>query len=120
VATIGNSGAIYGILLAFGLLYPNRTVYFSLLFPIPARIFVLIMGAIAFLSAIGGARDTVAHVAHLGGMVFGYVYLRHRPAIFNVDWGASYRNWRLRRARRKFEVYRRRHDRGDGGGGWVN
>ena len=54
-ATIGASGAIYGVLLAFGLLYPNRTIYVFLMFPIPARIFVLIMGVIAFLSAVAGS-----------------------------------------------------------------
>jgi membrane associated rhomboid family serine protease len=117
--TIGASGAIYGLLLAFGLLYPHRTVYFGMIFPIPARIFVLILGVIAFLSAIGGRGSNVAHVAHLGGMVFGYFYLRYKPDFLDIDWLASYRRWRLRRAQRKFEVYMRKRDR-PGGGGWVN
>src|ERR1039457_6143211 len=51
--TIGASGAIYGLLLAFGLMYPNRTVLMSFFFPIKAKYFVMIMGAIAFLSSIG-------------------------------------------------------------------
>ena len=118
-ATIGASGAIYGVLLAFGLLYPNRTILFALVFPIPARIFVAILGAIAFLSAIGGPRDTVAHVAHLGGMVFGYFYLRHRPSFLDIDWADSYRRWQRRRAQRKFQVYMKKRNR-PGGDDWVN
>ncbi len=118
-ATIGASGAIYGVLLAFGLLYPHRTILFALVFPIPARVFVLILGAIAFLSTIAGTRDTVAHVAHLGGMVIGYFYLRHRPAFLDIDWTDSFRRWQRRRAQRKFEVYMKKRDR-PGGGGWVN
>ena len=117
-ATIGASGAIYGVLLAFGLLYPNRTILFALFIPIPARVFVMILGAIAFLSSITGAQDTVAHVAHLGGMVFGYFYLRHRPSALNIDWADSYRRWQRRRAQRKFEVYLKKKDR-PGGGPWV-
>ena len=119
VATIGASGAIYGVLLAFGLLYPNRTIYFMLMFPIPARIAVAIMGAIAFLSAFGGAGGGVAHFAHLGGMVIGYFYLRHRPSALDIDWLGSYRQWQLRRARRKFQVYMKKRDRG-GGDRWVH
>jgi membrane associated rhomboid family serine protease len=120
IPTIGASGAIYGVLLAFGLLYPHRTVYFGLIFPIPARVFVAILGAIAFLSAIGGPGSNVAHVAHLGGMAFGYFYLKYKPEFLDIDWMASYRRWRLRRAQRKFKVYMRKRDRSGGGGGWVN
>ena len=117
-ATIGNSGAVYGILLAFGLLYPDRPIYFWMLFPIPARIFVLILGVIAFLSTIGSSGSQVAHVAHLAGMAFAWIYLRHRPKFLNVDWLASYQQWRLRRSRRRFEVYMKKRDRQ--GGGPVN
>ncbi len=118
VPTIGASGAIYGVLMAYGLLYPHRKIYMWFLLPIPARVFVLIMGAIAFLSAIGGGSN-VAQFAHLGGMLFGYFYLRYKPEVLDIDWLASYRRWRLRRAQRKFEVYMRKRDR-PGGGGWVN
>ena len=118
-ATIGASGAIYGVLLAFGLLYPNRTIYFMMMFPIPARIAVAIMGAIAFLSALGGPGGGVAHFAHLGGMVIGYFYLRHRPGFLDIDWLGSYRQWQRRRARRRFQVYMKKRDR-QGGSGWVN
>jgi membrane associated rhomboid family serine protease len=116
--TIGASGAIYGVLLAFGLLYPNRTILFALFIPIPARVFVMILGAIAFLSSITATGDTVAHVAHLGGMVIGYFYLRRRPSALNIDWADTYRRWQRRRAQRKFEVYLKKKDR-PGGGPWV-
>src|SRR5437879_9321472 len=65
--TIGASDANYGLLLAFGMLYPDRTVLMSFLFPIKAKYFVMIMGAIAFLSSIGTAGSRVSNVAHLGG-----------------------------------------------------
>ena len=119
IPTIGNSGAVYGILFAFGWLYPDRTVLFALIFPIPARIFVAILGGIQFLSTFGSNSD-VSHIAHLGGMVFAWVYLSRRPAFLDIDWKASYRQWKLRRAQRKFQVYMKKRDKGDGPGGWVN
>lgn len=118
IPTIGASGAIYGVLLAFGLLYPNTTVYFSMIFPIPAKYFVMILGGMSFLMTLGASGDNVAHVAHLGGMLFGWIYLRRRPEFLNIDWIASYRKWKLRRAQRRFQVYMKKRDRN--GGGWVN
>ncbi len=120
IPTIGNSGAVYGILLAFGMLYPNRTVLFALIFPIPARVFVAILGGIQFMSTFGSSQSNVSHIAHLGGMVFAWIYLKRRPAFLDIDWGASYRQWKLRRAQKKFEVYMRKRNKGDGPGGYVN
>jgi membrane associated rhomboid family serine protease len=116
--TIGASGAIYGILLAYGLLYPNRTIFFNFLFPIPARIYVIIIGAIAFLSSLGGSSN-VSNVAHLGGMLFGYLYLR--LGMHYLDWGAltaQYQQWRRRRLKQKFQVYMRKRDQDPDR--WVN
>jgi len=110
-STIGSSGAIYGLLLAFGMLYPDRIVLMSFLFPIKAKYFVMIMGAIAFLSSLGSSGSGVSHVAHLGGMLFGYLYLKSGFR-FRVDFGylgRAYQEWRLRRARKKFQVYLRKH-----------
>ena len=115
--TIGSSGAIYGILLAFGLLYPTRTVYFSFLFPIQARYFVLIMGVIAFMSSFN-QQSPVSNVAHLGGMIFGYVYLRYRLHQLRFNLRGFYQQWRRRRLQRKFQVYMRK--RGQDPGRWVN
>ena len=101
--TIGASGAIYGILLAFGLLYPNAPILIMFILPVPARVVVLMFGAVAFLSALEGPGSGISHVSHLGGMLFGYIYLRggwlyHRLLGAVVD-------WRLKQTRRKFDVY---------------
>lgn len=116
--TLGSSGAIYGLLLAYGLLYPDRTVLFSFLFPIKAKYFVLIIGAVAFLGSFGAAGSGVSHLAHLGGMVFGYLYLKTRlrrrqlrAAPLLAVLRQRYRAWKFQRARRKFEVYMRKQQR---------
>ncbi len=116
--TIGSSGAIYGLLLAFGVLYPDRIVLMSFLFPIKAKYFVMIMGAIAFLNSFGSAGSGVSNVAHLGGMLFGYAYLRMR--FLHLDAGKliqRYQTWKMERAKKKFQVYMRKQGRG---GPWVN
>ena len=104
VPTVGASGAIYGILLAFGMLYPNTPIYVMLLFPIPARLFVILFGAMAFMSALSQGGSSISHAAHLGGMVFGFLYLRG-PAGLLFGARKLYANWQLDRARRKFRVY---------------
>ncbi len=73
VPTVGASGAIYGILVAFGLMFPDRPIFIYFLFPIKAKYFVLIYMAIEFLSV--GSNTGIAHVAHLGGGVIGFLYL---------------------------------------------
>jgi membrane associated rhomboid family serine protease len=102
---IGASGAVYGILLAYALYFPHRPILMYFVFPVPAKYFVMIMGAIAFLSSIGSAGSGVAHTAHLGGLVVGYLYLkglRLRPlAELKYRW----LRWRMNRARGKFGVY---------------
>src|SRR6266403_733496 len=107
--TIGASGAIYGLLLAFGVLYPNQTVLFFFIFPMKAKYMVMIVGAIAFLGALN-VNSGVSNFAHLGGMAFGYAYLRMR--FFKVDLGylrREYNAWKLRRAKKRFQVYLRKH-----------
>jgi len=74
---IGASGAIYGILLAFGWLFPNRLIYIYFLFPIPAKYFVIIFGLIEFFSSMGGAGGGIAHLTHLGGLLFGLLYMAY-------------------------------------------
>ena len=100
---IGASGAIYGLLLAYGLTYPNRIVYLNFLLPLKVKWLVLIMGAMAFLSSISGSEPSVASIAHLGGMVVGYLFLKGR------DWGDRYRSFNEHRQReqlkKQFEVY---------------
>ena len=73
---IGASGAIYGILLAFGWLFPNRPIYIYFLFPIPAKYMVIIFGLIEFFSS-GSGGGGVAHLTHLGGLVFGLFFMAY-------------------------------------------
>ena len=77
IPVIGASGAIYGLLLAFGWLFPNRPIYIYFLFPIPAKYFVIIFGLIEFFSSMGGSGGGVAHLTHLGGLLFGLVYMAY-------------------------------------------
>jgi membrane associated rhomboid family serine protease len=102
IPTIGASGAIYGILLAFGLLFPHTPILIWFLFPVPARIFVAIFGALAFLSALQGPGSGVSHISHLGGMVFGFLYLRGGLRGLYRSVLGLYVDWRWKRARRKF------------------
>jgi membrane associated rhomboid family serine protease len=69
---IGASGAVFGILLAFGMLFPNTLIYIYFFFPIKAKYFVIGYGLIELFSGLSGAQSNVAHFAHLGGMVFGF------------------------------------------------
>ncbi|KAA6341778.1 Rhomboid protease GluP [termite gut metagenome] len=77
--TVGASGAVYGILLAFGMLYPNQRMFiFPLPVPIKAKYFVVGYAVIELLLGIANnARDNVAHFAHLGGMIFGFILIRY-------------------------------------------
>jgi membrane associated rhomboid family serine protease len=74
---IGASGAIFGLLLAQGILFGERIVYFFMVFPMKTKFFVLIMGFIQLASLLTtGFRGDVAYLAHLGGIVSGFIYLR--------------------------------------------
>ncbi|MBI5374841.1 MAG: rhomboid family intramembrane serine protease [Candidatus Schekmanbacteria bacterium] len=77
VPIIGASGAVYGILLAYGLLYPDRTILMYFVFPMKMRYFLILIGGIEFFSTISATNAGVAHIAHLGGMIFGYIYLTY-------------------------------------------
>lgn len=71
--TVGASGAVYGVLLAFGMMFPDRPIYIYFLLPIKAKYFVVIYMAIEIFSV--GSMDGVAHFAHLGGALVGFLYL---------------------------------------------
>ncbi len=73
---IGASGAIYGILLAYGLMFPNRKVLIYFLFPIKVKYFVILLGSVAFISSIGDSGSNISHLTHLSGMLIGFIYLR--------------------------------------------
>ena len=76
---IGASGAIYGLLLAYGMYFPDRPIYMYFSFPIPARIFVLIMGALAFYASFSETGGGIANATHLSGLLVAYVYLKNPP-----------------------------------------
>ncbi|MCD4732451.1 MAG: rhomboid family intramembrane serine protease [Bacteroidales bacterium] len=72
---IGASGAVFGILLAFGMMFPNSVIYVYFAIPVKAKYFVMIYGAIELFSGVMDTGSNVAHFAHLGGMIFGYFVL---------------------------------------------
>lgn len=149
-ATVGASGGIFAILIAFGILFAESEI---MMIPFPvmikAKYFVGILIVITLVLAITGGGN-VAYVAHVGGLLFGWLYVRRGPkaALVNANFSEryyamrnSYYRWKRRRAAKKFEVYMREHDRdvhfdehgnyippedqgrkGNGGGksGWVN
>lgn len=73
---IGASGAVFGILLAFGMMFPNAMIYVYFAIPIRAKYFVMIYGAIELFSGVMDSGSNVAHFAHLGGMLFGFILIR--------------------------------------------
>lgn len=120
--TIGASGAIYGLLLAFGMLFPEQEILVMFLFPIKAKYMVMIFGAIAFVFSFQRG-STISNLAHLGGMIFGFVYIKmqfswHGKARVSFDFRQRWKEYKLQRARRKFKVYLKKH--GSGDGPWVN
>jgi membrane associated rhomboid family serine protease len=70
--TVGASGSVFGLLLAFGMMFPNAMIYVFMLLPLKAKWFVLIYGALELFYGISGTQDGIAHFAHLGGMLFGF------------------------------------------------
>jgi membrane associated rhomboid family serine protease len=102
--TIGASGAVYGVLLAYALYFPNRPIYMYLVFPIPAKYFVMIIGGISLLSSMSGPGGGVAHTTHLGGLVAGYLYLKGGRLHLLSELKYRYLKWRINRMRRKFDV----------------
>jgi membrane associated rhomboid family serine protease len=103
--TIGASGAVFGVMLAYAMMFPNRVIYLWYLFPMQARSFILICTGIELFSLFG-LQDGVAHIAHLGGMLFGYLYLKRA---WRIGPFVGELRWRLRR--RRFKVLPRDDDR---------
>ena len=76
--TVGASGAVFGILLAFGMLFPNTLLYIYFAIPVKAKYFVIIYGLLELYSGLSNnPADNVAHFAHLGGMLFGFLLIKY-------------------------------------------
>ena len=103
-ATIGASGAIFGVLLAYALYFPTRPILFAFVFPVQARYVVMILGGISLWSAVF-AGGGVAHTAHLGGLATGYLYLKGKRVNLLSEIQYRYLKWRINRMRKKFDVY---------------
>jgi rhomboid family protein len=101
---IGASGAIYGLLLAYALYFPDRPIYMYFVFPVPAKIFVAIMGAIAFLSSLS-EMGGVANATHLGGLLVAYLFLKSARMHPLSEVKYRYLKWKINRVRKKFDVY---------------
>lgn len=93
MTTVGASGSIYGILLAFGMTYPEERMFiFPLPIPIKAKWFVMGYAAIELVLALSNSSDGVAHVAHLGGMLFGFFLIRHWRRVAKSQ-KSTFRGW---------------------------
>ena len=104
VPTVGASGAIFGILMANAVLFPDRKIWLiPLPVTIPMRPYVAVMGAIEFFGTLGSGGDNVAHICHLGGMLVAYLYLRRGSFLYNVR--NSVTDWKYQRNKRRFQVY---------------
>lgn len=117
IPSVGASGAIYGVLMAYAMWFPNRQVYLYFLVPIRVRTLIAFLILLEVVQAIETTGTGVAHTAHLGGMAFGYVYLRWHGVsglapVSSVTWNRwkrDFARWRLRRKIRD----RGWNDRGD-------
>jgi rhomboid family protein len=104
IPTIGASGAIFGILIANAILFPDRQIWlFPLPIMIPMRPFVAVMAAIEFFGTLNSGGDNVSHLCHLGGMLIGWLYLRRGSFLFRVR--NEMADWKHQRNRKRFEVY---------------
>jgi len=108
IPTIGASGAIFGILVACAILFPDRRVY---IIPFPVamsmRTVVIAMTVLTFLGTFGLGADRVSHLCHLGGLLVGYIYLRRGSFLYSLRNSVS--DWQQKRTRRRFEVYLNKH-----------
>jgi len=110
--TIGASGALFGLIIAFGMIFADRTVLFMLIFPMKARTMAIILFAITFFLTIRGPGGYISHAGHLGGALTGYLYLKRAWRI-----GDFYRELKWKVRRRRFKVIEPKKDDFDR---WVN
>jgi membrane associated rhomboid family serine protease len=98
--TVGASGAVVAVLLAYALYFPNREIWVYGIFPLPAKYLLAILGAVSLFSS-----GNVAHSTHIGGAIAGYVYLKGGRLHLLSEIKYRYLKWRINRMRRKFDIY---------------
>ncbi len=114
--TLGASGAILGLLVGYGVVFPDRSILFGFLIPMKSKYFVMIIAGVvifqSFTTVASGRPASVAVLADIGGLAAGYFLLRGRRlyAQTNLLASDSYKDWKLRRAKKKFAVYLRKND----------
>ena len=97
--TVGASGAIFGLLLAYALYFPDRPIYMYFLFAVPAKYFVMIVAALSFFFS------NTAWPAHIGGLAGGYLVLKFGRARPLAELKYRYFKWKMNRLRRKFDLH---------------
>ena len=119
IPTVGASGGVYGVLVAFGMLYGEQEIF---MFPFPvsikAKYLIWIIVFLVVVSTMQPSQGGIANFAHLGGLLFGFLYIKFLPRrglLLNTSekyfsFRNSYYRWKRRRAARKFEVYMRDHN----------
>jgi membrane associated rhomboid family serine protease len=112
VVTVGASGAVFGLMMAYGLVFSERTVLFMLLFPMKARTMAIILFAVTFFYLVTSRGSGISHIAHLGGAVVGLLYLKRAWRI-----GELVREIRWKVQRRRFKVM---PPRDDGPDRWIH
>jgi rhomboid family protein len=104
VPILGASGAIFGLLLAFALYFPEQPIYMYFLFPIKAKYFVMILGAIELYASLA-VMSGIASATHLGGLLVGYLMLKGARVDPLAEIKYRYLKWKINRVRKKFDVY---------------
>jgi membrane associated rhomboid family serine protease len=99
IPIVGASGAVFGVMLAYALNWPDNQIWIWGIFPVKAKYFVLFLGGLSFFSAFSASSDGIAHFAHLGGLVVGYVYLKKGWEV-----GARFEGLKKRLRKRKLSV----------------
>jgi len=102
---IGASGAVYGLLLAWAIYFPDRPIYMYFVFPIPARVFVLIIGAIELLTSMSESGGGIASATHLSGLLVAYLMLKSGTMHPLSEVKYRYLKWKINRVRKKFDIY---------------
>lgn len=123
IPIIGASGALFGILLAYAMAYPNRQVLVYFLFPVKVKYLVIFLGLMNFFAAVQYSTTGIAHFAHLGGLLFGYIYLRWFGRSTWVSsgsgtrlgagwwpsgWREAYRKWQVKRRLQVIDLEKKR------------